>query len=284
MYILLADSGSTKTDWILLKDNQIIKKVFTIGFNPYFQNKDQISNAIYAQLLPHIADVVNEIEKIYYYGAGCSNPENCNIVKAGIGSIIKINNIFISHDLLAASRALCLNKPGIAGILGTGSNSCLYDGKVIVENVPSVGYMWGDHGSGASIGKRFLNYYFNEGMPKEITDDFEAQGYHREEILNNVYKKQMPSKYLASMSLFISKHTQNEFIRNLLIESFEEFFTYQISKYTNSKDFPINTVGSIGFNYKEFLEIAAKNKGYTLGTIIKSPLEGLVQYHQNFSE
>lgn len=284
MYILLADSGSTKTDWILLKDNQIIKKVFTIGFNPYFQNKDQISNAIYAQLLPHISEVVNEIEKIYYYGAGCSNPENCNIVKAGIGSIIKINNIFISHDLLAASRALCLNKPGIAGILGTGSNSCLYDGKVIVENVPSVGYMWGDHGSGASIGKRFLNYYFNEGMPQEISDDFEAQGYHREEILNNVYKKQMPSKYLASMSLFIGKHTQNEFIRNLLIESFEEFFTYQISKYTNSRDFQVNTVGSIGFTYKEFLEIAAKNKGYTLGTIIKSPLEGLVQYHQNFSE
>ncbi len=284
MYILLADSGSTKTDWILLKDGEIVKKVFTIGFNPYFQNKDQISNAIYAQLLPRIADVVEQISKIYYYGAGCSNDENCHIVKLGIGSIIRFKDIFISHDLLAASRALCLNKPGIAGILGTGSNSCLYDGKTVIENVPSVGYMWGDHGSGASIGKKFLGHYFNDELPEGIKKDFEAHGYHREEILNNVYKKSMPSKYLASMSLFISKHTSDEFIRNMLVESFEEFFTYQISKYSNAKKYPINTVGSVGFAYKEFFELAARKKGYELGTIIKSPLDGLIKYHQSFGE
>lgn len=284
MYILIADSGSTKTDWILLHNNEIVKRAFTIGFNPYFQNKDQISNAIYAQLLPHIAEELNSINKIYYYGAGCSNEDNCAIVKQGISSIIKVKDIYISHDLLAASRALCLNKPGIAGILGTGSNSCLYDGVKVIENVPSVGFMWGDHGSGASIGNKFLTNYFNGRLPQEIARAFEQEGYHREEILNNVYKKQMPSKYLASLSIFISKHTNNLFIQNMLVESFEEFFTYQISKYTNSKNFPINTVGSVGFIYKEFLEMAAKNKGYTLGTIIKSPLEGLVNYHQNFSE
>jgi len=283
MYILIADSGSTKTDWILLKNCEIVKQVFTIGFNPYFQNKDQISNAIYAQLLPNIAEEINSVSKIYYYGAGCSNEDNCRIVKQGISAILKVKDIFISHDLLAASRALCLDKPGIAGILGTGSNSCLYDGVTITENVPSVGFMWGDHGSGASIGNRFLTHYFNDQLPQEIKLDFEKEGHHREEILNNVYKKQMPSKYLASMSVFIGKHKQNEFIQKMLVECFEEFFTYQISKYTNSKNFPINTVGSIGFIYKEFLEIAAKNKGYKLGTIIKSPLEGLVKYHQNFS-
>lgn len=284
MYTLLADSGSTKTDWILLKNNETILKVFTIGFNPYFQNKDQIANAIYAQLLPHIAEVVDQIDKIYYYGAGCSNPENCAIVQQGIYSIIKVKNIYISHDLLAASRALCQDKAGIAGILGTGSNSCLYDGKNIIENVPSVGYMWGDHGSGASIGKRFLSSYFHDELPNDIKVDFESQGYHREEILNNVYKKHMPSKYLASISLFIGKHTNNEFVRKLLIESFEEFFTYQISKYTHSKKYPVNTVGSIGYVYKAFLEIAAKNKGYELGTVIKSPLEGLIQFHQTYNE
>lgn len=284
MYTLLADSGSTKTDWILLKDGEIVTRVFTIGFNPYFQNKDQISNAIYAQLLPRISEVINQIDKIYYYGAGCSNEENCTIVKQGISSIIKINNIFISHDLLAASRALCFNQPGIAGILGTGSNSCLYDGKNIVENVPSVGYMWGDHGSGASIGRQFLGYYFNDQLPAEVKKDFENEGYHREEILNNVYKKQMPSKYLASINLFIGKHTNNEFVQKILIDCFEEFFTYQISKYTNSKKYPVNTVGSIGVVYKEFLQKAAKNKGFELGTIIKSPLEGLVKFHQNYSE
>jgi glucosamine kinase len=281
MYILIADSGSTKTDWILLKGNEIIKQVFTIGFNPYFQNKDQISNAIYAQLLPNIVEYIEKIEKIYYYGAGCSNDDNCKIVKQGISTILKVKDIYISHDLLAASRALCQDKPGIAGILGTGSNSALYDGKVVIENVPSVGYMWGDHGSGASIGNKFLTYYFHDELPKEIKVAFEKEGYHREEILNNVYKKHMPSKYLASLSLFISKHKNNEFIKSLLVSCFEEFFTHQISKYTDSKKYPVNTVGSIGFNYKEFLEIAAKNKGYTLGTIIKSPIEGLVKFHQN---
>jgi glucosamine kinase len=284
MYTLLADSGSTKTDWILLNGNEIVKRIFTIGFNPYFQNKDQIANAIYAQLLPEINDVVNSIERIYYYGAGCSNTENCNIVRQGIGAIIRIKDIFISHDLLAASRALCQNEPGIAGILGTGSNSCLYNGNEIVENVPSVGYMWGDHGSGASLGKKFLGYYFNGQLPNVIKDNFEAHGYHREEILNNVYKKHMPSKYLASMSLFIGKHTEDEFIRTMLVESFEEFFTYQISKYTNAKKYSVNTVGSVGFVFKEFFEIAARKKGYTLGTVIKSPLDGLILYHQQLSQ
>jgi glucosamine kinase len=280
MYILIADSGSTKTDWILLKGNEIVKEVFTIGFNPYFQNKDQISNAIYAQLLPGIAEYSDQLSKIYYYGAGCSNEDNCAIVKAGISANLKAKDIFISHDLLAASRALCQDRPGIAGILGTGSNSALYDGETIVENVPSVGYMWGDHGSGASIGNKFLTYYFHDELPADLKKAFEAAGYHREEILNSVYKKHMPSKYLASLSLFISKHKSNEFIKNLLITCFEEFFTYQISKYTDSKKYKVNTVGSVGVNYREFLEIAAKNKGYTMGTIIKSPLEGLIKFHQ----
>lgn len=283
MYILIADSGSTKTDWILLKDGQVVKEVFTIGFNPYFQNKDQISNAIYAQLLPGISEYVENITKVYYYGAGCSNEDNCSIVKLGISNILKVKDIYISHDLLAASRALCQDEWGIAGILGTGSNSALYDGKNVIENVPSVGFMWGDHGSGASIGNKFLTYYFHDEAPKDIKKAFEAEGYHREEILNNVYKKSMPSKYLASLSLFISKHKENEFMKNLIISCFEEFFTYQISKYTNSKKYAINTVGSIGFHYKELLQIAATNKGYSLGTVIRSPLEGLIKFHQKHS-
>lgn len=282
MYILIADSGSTKTDWILLKDNEIVKKASSIGFNPYFQNKDQISIAIYAQLLPEIASEVDSVSHIYYYGAGCSNDDNCDIVHRAIKSHFKNAEINIAHDLLAASRALCFDKPGIAGILGTGSNSCLYDGKKILENVPSVGFMWGDHGSGACIGNRFLTHYFHDEVPLEVKKDFEANGYHREEILNHVYKKSMPSKYLASLSMFISKHTNNEFVSNMIVKCFEDFFTYQISKYTNAKNYPVNTVGSIGYVYKNFLEIAAANKGYKIGTVIKSPLEGLVNYHQKF--
>ncbi len=284
MCILIADSGSTKTDWVLLQNGEVLARAHSIGFNPYFQNREQIANAIYAQLLPPLGDFYPKIKHIYFYGAGCSNPENCAIIEQGIGSHFKNTKIEIAHDLLAAARALCGDKPGIAGILGTGSNSCLYDGKDIAENVPSVGFMWGDHGSGASIGNRFLNAYFHDACPAEIKQAFEKEGYHREEILNQVYKRSMPSKYLASLSMFISKHTSHDFIKELLITCFEEFFIYQISKYTNAQKYSVNTVGSIGFIYKDFLQIAAVNKGYQLGRVIKSPLDGLIAYHQTIGK
>jgi len=283
MCVLIADSGSTKTDWVLLQNGKVLTHAHSIGFNPYFQNREQIANAIYAQLLPSIEELKDSISAVYFYGAGCSNTDNCSIVEQGIKAHFKKANVFIAHDLLAASRALCGNQPGLAGILGTGSNSCLYDGREITENVPSVGFMWGDHGSGASIGNRFLLAYFHDELPESVKAAFEKEGYHREEILNHVYKKSMPSKYLASLSLFVSKHTNNEFIQKLLIECFEEFFTYQIAKYTGAKKYPVNTVGSIGFIYKDFLQIAANNKGYKLGNVIKSPLEGLIHFHQRIS-
>ncbi|MBP7810614.1 MAG: hypothetical protein KA163_15075 [Bacteroidia bacterium] len=281
MLTLIADSGSTKTDWVLIDRKQILSNLKTIGFNPYFQTKDQISLEIKEHLKPFLAEHISKIEHIYYYGAGCSNEVNCKIVLDGIHNALELKNIDIHHDLLAAARALCGQKPGIASILGTGSNSCLYDGKNVIENVPSVGYLFGDHGSGANIGMTFIQAYFDEELPKKIKDDFEASGYHREEILNNVYKKPMPSRYLASINKFVSENIKDAYVRKVVKNCFIEFFHKQIGKYSNSREYTVNSVGSIGFYYKDILAEVANEEGYKLGKVIKSPIDGLVEYHQS---
>lgn len=279
-YILIADSGSTKTDWILLSAEGIVKRVKTIGFNPYFQSKDTIADELIRSLLPFIKDEVPRIVEIIYYGAGCSTPENCEILNSSIGSVFKNVIISINHDLLAAARALCGTEKGIACILGTGSNSCLYDGKEVVENVPSVGYLFGDHGSGACIGKYLIQDYFNETLPPDLSSLFEAEGYHREIILDNLYKRSMPSRYLASTSVFLGKNRGHAYVEQLLNYCFTTFFQFQVSKYTNAKNLPVHFVGSIAFHYRDVLETVAESEGFILGNIIQSPAEGLIAYHQ----
>lgn len=279
MSILIADSGSTKTDWVLLKDNNIIVQFQTIGFNPYFQSSEDISTEIKSVLLPVLKDQLATITNIAYYGAGCSTPDKVKVVKHGL--YLAFGNIAsdVNHDLLAAARALCGKEKGIACILGTGSNSCLYDGANVMENVPSVGYFFGDHGSGATIGKTFIQHYFDEKLPLHLKLAFEKAGYHREIILENMYKKPMPSKYLASICLFMSNYNNDSFIKELITTCFMDFFDAQVSKYTNASQLPVNSVGSIGFYYKDLLINAAHQKGFTIGNIIKSPIEGLIKFH-----
>jgi N-acetylglucosamine kinase-like BadF-type ATPase len=279
MSILIADSGSTKTDWVLLNNNNIIIQFQTIGFNPYFQSSEDIYTEIKNKLIPVLQDQLHSIKHIAYYGAGCSTPEKIQVVKQGL--YLAFGNIQseVNHDLLAAARALCGKEKGIACILGTGSNSCLYDGKEVTENVPSVGYLFGDHGSGATIGRTFIQHYFDGKLPIHLMKAFENAGYHREVILENVYKKPMPSKYLASIVKFLIEYSNDSYIKNLITNCFLDFFDAQVSKYTNAKSLPVNSVGSIGYYYKELLANAAKEKGFTIGNVIKSPIDGLIKYH-----
>jgi glucosamine kinase len=279
MYVIIADSGSTKTDWVLLENAKIVKLVKTIGFNPYFQTKDQINLEILNHLKPFIHDYLHQIEEIHYYGTGCSTPENCRMIEECLSLTLDIPKINVSHDLLAAARALCKHEWGIASILGTGSNSCLYDGKNILENVPSTGYLWSDYGGGSQIGKYFIKEYFEGTLPPELTTAFENAGYNREVILNNVYKKSVPGKYLASVSLFVSEHVEHPFVRKILIDCFDSFFVQQINKYTNSKKYKVHTIGSIGVYYRTLIAEVAKRHGYQMGNVIKSPLNDLVQFH-----
>lgn len=279
MSILIADSGSTKTDWVLLDKNNVISQFQTIGFNPYFQSSNDICSEIQHNFLPHIATQLDKIESIAYYGAGCSTPDKIQVVKQGLYLAFGNINTEVNHDLLAAARALCGKEKGIACILGTGSNSCLYDGKDVIENVPSVGYFFGDHGSGAAIGKSFIQQYFDEKLPAHLHAAFEKAGYHREVILENMYKKPMPSKYLANVSSFLSEFNNDTFVQQLIKQCFIDFFDSQVSKYTNAKDLPVNSVGSIGYYYKDLLILTAKEKGFIIGNIIKSPIEGLIKFH-----
>ena len=279
MSILIADSGSTKTDWVLLDKNNIILQFQTIGFNPYFQSSEDIYTEIKNKLIPVLHDQLHSISQISYYGAGCSTPDKVQVVKQGL--YLAFGNILseVNHDLLAAARALCGKEKGIACILGTGSNSCLYDGKEVTENVPSVGYLFGDHGSGATIGKTFVQHYFDGKLPLHLKTAFEHAGFDREIILENVYKKPMPSKYLASIVTFLVNYNNDSYIKDLIKNCFLDFFDAQVSKYTGAKTLPVNSVGSIGYYYKELLADAAKEKGFTIGNIIKSPIDGLIKYH-----
>ncbi|MGZ3885215.1 MAG: hypothetical protein ACXVPQ_11060 [Bacteroidia bacterium] len=281
MLTLIADSGSTKTDWVLIDGKSVVSTVSTIGFNPYFQTSDQIYTELSANLKPALKEYLADITGIYYYGAGCSNEANCKIIMDSIYRAFSLKKTEINHDLLAAARSLCGKEPGIACILGTGSNSCLYDGKNVVENVPSVGYLFGDDGSGANIGKTFIQAYFDGLLPEKLKQVFEQNGYHREEILDNVYKKGMPSKYLASVSKFVASNIKDPYVKKLVKMCFKNFFAKQISKYTNSRDYKVHSVGSVGFHYRDLLAEVVNEEGYKIGKVIKSPIDGLVEYHQS---
>lgn len=279
MYVLIADSGSTKTDWVLLLGSKIIVQVKTIGFNPYFQTKDQINIEILNHLKPKLTAYLHDVSEIHYYGTGCSTAENCKMVEECLALTLDIPKINVSHDLLAAARSLCKREWGIATILGTGSNSCLYNGVDILENVPSTGYLWSDYGGGSQIGKNFIKEYFEETLPIDLRRAFENEGYNRDVILNNVYKKSLPGKYLATVSLFVSKHLENPTVHKILIDCFDSFFVQQINKYTDSKKYKVHTVGSIGFTYKDLINEVASKHGYLMGNVIQSPMEGLIEYH-----
>lgn len=280
MLYLIADSGSTKTDWVIINSNEVVAEFKTIGFNPYFQTTEQIYDEIILNLKPFISGYLKEITQLHYYGAGCSNEINCKIVSEGISNALGIKNIHVNHDLLAAARALCGSKPGIACILGTGSNSCLYNGTQVSENVPSYGYMFGDEGSGAQMGKTLIQAYFYNELKPKLKSALETKGIHREEILDNVYKKGMPSKYLASFSKFISENIKDDSMKKIVKDSFTAFFKRQISEYTDSRKYVVNSVGSIGYYYQTILAEVANEEGYKLGKVIKSPIEGLIEFHQ----
>lgn len=279
MSILIADSGSTKTDWVLIDQNKTLVQYQSIGFNPYFQSSEGISTEIKSTLLPELKGHISSISHIYFYGAGCSSPEKMQVVKQALFMVFGNIPSDVNHDLLAAARALCGKEKGIACILGTGSNSCLYNGEKIVENIPSVGYFFGDHGSGATIGRMFIQDYFDEKLPTNLKQAFEEAGYHREIILESIYKKPMPSKYLAGVVKFLANYSNDSYVKRLIKKCFLDFFDSQVSKYTDAQNLPVNSVGSVGFHYKELLADAAREKGFMIGNIIKSPIDGLIKYH-----
>ena len=277
--ILIADSGSTKTDWRLI-DGSKKCQVSTQGLNPYFMDSADIVAIISNELLPNLLIDSNIPVNIYFYGAGCSTEQKKEIVRAALTQLFQKSTIEINTDLLGAARALCGTEPGIAAILGTGANTCYYDGQKIADNRPSLGYALGDEGSGAHIGKTFIQAYLNQEMPQHLADRFyERFKLNSADILDAVYKKPMPNRFLASFSKFIYQNLKEQYIIDLVANCFEQFFDKHICKYPQHKELKLSCVGSVAFYYSNILRGVAARKGVAIDKIIETPIAGLTLYH-----
>ncbi len=277
---LIADSGSTKTSWRLVKGKNEIIKAHTIGYNPHYFSTDKMEASLRETLLPQLAVNNSSITEVYFYGAGCSTPNSIKLVEKAFAGIFREAKITVDHDLLAAARALCGRNAGIACILGTGSNSCAYDGENITDNVPSLGFMLGDEGAGASLGRRLVRAYIYREMPTDVEAIiYNTYKLDKEIIFNNVYKSELPSRYMAQFTKFMSQHIKHPFIWALAKKEFEAFISTQVIKYDNVHNLPVHFLGSIAFYFKPVLDEIFEEQNLKMGRIIQEPIETLVDFH-----
>lgn len=274
--IILAESGSTKTEWCLVDGSDIVEHFLSDGINPFFQTRKEISRAIRLQLPP--AFFKAKISSIHFYGAGCSSLEKKNVVKASLETQFKTPSI-IESDLLGAARSLFQHQSGIACILGTGSNSCFYDGESIVKNVRSLGYILGDEGSGASLGKAFLSDCLKGLAPEGLATPFYRKyKIDPEEILDYIYVKPFPNRLLSVLSFFLYENLENPYVQSLVRQNLRSFFERNILQYDHA-NYPIRFVGSVAKMYAPILREIAHNLGIHIDVIIENPIKGLIEYH-----
>lgn len=277
--ILIADGGSTKTNWCLVTDDN--KKVYfnTEGYNPYFVSGDYIIQSL-RESLP--VDLEKEkISEVNYYGAGCSTDEKRKQVQDAMAVVFTAAKVNIGHDLLAAARSVLGNTPGFAAILGTGTNTCLYDGKDILQNIDSGAYILGDEGSGCYIGKKLLVDYLRGYMPEAVRESFwETYKLTPDDINEEVYTKPLANRFCAQFSKFVYDNNAHiEYTRNLVKTSFDDFFRNLVTRYPNYQKYTFNCIGSVGYNFRNVLEEVAIENGMVVGNIIRSPIDNLVKYH-----
>ncbi len=279
MMILIADCGSTKIDWCLLNGKEKVAQIFTTGMNALLMTQDEMTARIKEELMPHISGY--QVDEIYYYGAGIISDE----IKSHVANALKANmpgasKIEVDTDLLAAARALCGRKPGIACILGTGSNSCYYDGEKVVDNVSPLGYILGDEGSGAVLGKLLVGDVLKHQLPEHLCEKFlKEYNLDRNTIIDHVYRKPAANRFLAQFAPFLEHNIEEPSIHRIVLHSFIDFFVRNVESYKDYKNLPCNFVGSIALLEKATLLEAAKSQGITVGTIMQDPMEGLIKFH-----
>ena len=275
--ILIADSGSTKTDWCVVLKDTPIKRIGTKGINPFFQSEEEIQQMLTINLLPQLPE--GTINSVYFYGAGCT-PEKAPIIRRAIAdSLPIIGNIKANSDMLAAARGLCGHEAGIVCILGTGSNSCFYNGEDIVNNVSPLGFILGDEGSGAVLGKLLVGDVLKNQLPPSLKETFLQQfGLTAPEIIDRVYRQPFPNRFLASLSPFIAQHLEEPAIHQLVLGSFIAFLRRNVMQY-DYQQYPAHFIGSVAHYYKEILQEAADDTGVEIGKVLQSPMEGLIEYH-----
>jgi N-acetylglucosamine kinase-like BadF-type ATPase len=275
--VLIADSGSTRTDWGLADRGTYIKRITTQGMNPYFQTAAEIDDVIRGELMPQIGKV--DIRAVHFYGAGCGAEDKKSFtqrrLKASLGPRVSVES-----DMMGTARALLGDDSGIACILGTGSNSCLYDGEKIVDQVPSLGFIIGDEGSGASLGKALVGNHFKRKLSANLSRKLTSIcGLTLPALLEHAYKNPFPNRYLARFALFLKDNMDEEEVRELIYENFRSFFERNILQYADFNKHPICFTGSIAFHFGALLHAAAQSFSLSIRDIQQNPMEGLVRYH-----
>lgn len=271
---MIADSGSTKTHWVIPGHLDIE----TTGINPFYLGAERIAEILKQELKPHLPD--GEISDVYFYGAGISQADKQQIVEEALRDILPNATLHIDHDLLAAARATCGKQPGITCILGTGSNSCLFDGEEITDNIPSLGFILGDEGSGASMGRNLLKAYYYRDMPADLRQKLEAwRDMSKSTVLNKIYGAEKPNEHTARYFRFIADHADHIFIQRLLVEEFTTFIRKNVLKYAGCKDLPVHFIGSVAYLNQQLLTGILHTEHLTEGLFLKDPMEGLITFH-----
>ena len=276
--LLVVESGSTKADWRLVGNN-IARTFETKGFNPLFFDEPAILNELNSN--NGLSAIKAEVTELYFYGAGCSTHELCAIVKSGLSIYFTNAKIEVNSDLKASAYASYSGSPQIVCILGTGSNSCAFDGSEFYQAVPSLGYVLGDEGSGNYFGKRLLADFLYQRLPAELSDELGALGLTKTNIIDNVYRQPAPNRYIASFMTVLIKHKKLPYCQNLIKKGLQEFIDVFVKSYTDYKSLEVNFVGSVAFYLKEELETLCNEEGIGLGKVIQKPLEHLVRFHLN---
>lgn len=277
--ILIADSGSTKTAWCLLSGNQRVKDITTKGINPFYQTEEEIEAELKNTLCQEIGGE-NKINSVYFYGAGCADSQINNKLAKTLQQVLKSDKAEVSSDMLGAARGIFKRQKGIACIMGTGSNSAYYDGNEIVKSIPAGGFIIGDEGSGAVLGKTLIADYIKNQMPENILAEFKKfyNGTYLD-VVNHVYKQPFPNRWLANFTKFMYEKREDDYIHNMIVNSFTLFFNRNIKQFDSWKDMEVGFVGSIAYYFEKELKEAAQKCEITVSEIYQNPIEGLIEYH-----
>jgi len=275
--ILIADSGFTKTDWRLIKPDASIAQARTAGINPYYQSlheMEEVIQALYGQM-------PESMDKIYFYGTGCSSGTNRDKIAGLLQNYYPNAIIDVNHDLLAAARSLCGAEAGIACIIGTGTNSCLYNGQKITANVPSLGWAIADEGGGTYLGKTLVTEYYRKEMPEHLRIIFkETFDLTKDAFLTHVYQEPMPGRFLSTFAKFIGEHIKDPYMHQLVASGFDKFITKNVMKYEGFDRLPVHFTGSIAYHFGAILRASAQEKGIFVKHISEHPIAGLTLFHQ----
>ncbi len=280
--ILIADSGSTKADWrFITKEGETVSEFSTMGFNPYFHSSELVETKMKEDST--VQEILNQVKHVFFYGAGCSSAPLNEIIKKGLKAVFTHASILVDHDLNASAYATYRGENVISCILGTGSNSCHFDGEQVTEEVPSLAYILGDEGSGSYFGKRLLKDYFYKKLPKEMSDAFWSEfGLTDKALVKKVYNEPDANVYLASFMKFIAKFQSHPHVKDWMINGFREFISIHVKCFEDYAECEVSFIGSVAYHFKDYLSIACELEGVTLGEVIKKPIDNLVRYHLEY--